>query len=105
MEFLFSALITISQDESVESVAQANCVLLVKVCGGKGKVMKQCGTLFSLHALLYNLSYFRGSSSLLWFLAKLNISVYVLGGVREELILLFCCLGNSGCTYFPFENR
>lgn len=38
LEFLFSDLITIGQNESVDCVAEANCVLLGKVCGVKGKV-------------------------------------------------------------------
>lgn len=37
-EFLFAALIIISKDESVDSVAEANCVLFGKGCGVKGKV-------------------------------------------------------------------
>lgn len=108
LEFLFSDIITIGQNESVDSVAEANCVLLGKVCGVKGKVcFCDIAAWHSLlpHTLLYNLSYFRCSSSLVWLIAKLSISVSLLGGVGEELILLFCCLGNSGCTYFPFENR
>lgn len=37
-EFLFSALIIISKDESVGSVAEANCILFWKGHGVKGKV-------------------------------------------------------------------
>lgn len=37
-EFLFSALIIVSKDEPVDSVAEPNCVLFGKGCGVKGKV-------------------------------------------------------------------